>query len=403
MDKEDVTRRPLGLLLAIAVIAWGGGAAAKKPKKGSATGAADAPAAGAPTSEVVPLAEASVAASGDRTPDVRFGGRIFVRALVERPDDGEVDRVPGAPAETIGELEVASARLEAEYRWKKRLRAVLEFELRGRVRDAYVRVRATDEVQVRAGQFKQPFSVVELESAWTLPVARRGLLSDVFEDSLEITGRLPGAQVEFASDCPLVPRVRGGAWHRARRNASDDPVRTSLVDDELGLAVGGRAALRLGPVEIAAAAQSRAVQRNLNDVFQRFWAVGLDATLERGGWRAWAEVAAGSRRADPAEREPIFVAGRAIVAWRSGGLRRGDAYVEPFAMVAALDPNTSFGDDVLWEVVLGANVGFWDRWRLQAQLERRERPDGLPTSVLPISGGNFWSRTVGLVQLGVAF
>lgn len=320
--------------------------------------------------------------------NITVGGRLFFRETIES----------FFGQDWVGEAEVASARLEVRYRWKKRLRAVLEFELRGRVRDAYLRVKVMDDLHVRAGQFKVPFSLLEMESAWVLPTVRRGLFSDVMGDVFQVTGRRPGAQVEYACECPMLPRVRAGLWQSL--DAAGDPA-AARADDLFGLQAAGR--LELGPDELMAGAsfQYRQVQPVVAGVYEGFWAAGLDAHHARGPFRVWGEFAAGSQPLDttPATTStPIFVGGRLVVAWRFGGAKRGAAYVEPFASGAAVDPNLDNAKDIAWEAIGGVNAGAWDRWRLQLQVEIRRDGDESPLPIQSVA-----HRDAVLVQLGAKF
>src|SRR5258706_6010556 len=90
------------------------------------------------------------------------------------------------------DLSLQSARFGVEYRSPLRwISGQVELEVAGkpRVKDAFVE--AGKRFFVKAGQFKVPSARLELDSPWTLPLARRGLLHDLMTDWLDIAGRRP--------------------------------------------------------------------------------------------------------------------------------------------------------------------------------------------------------------------
>jgi len=75
-------------------------------------------------------------------------------------------------------------------------------------------------------------------------------------------------------------------------------------------------------------------------------------------------------------------------------------YVEPYALGAALDPDADVTTDLLWEGVLGVNVGYWRRARLSLQGEINKGQRNFPTSVF---AGPPPDRLGVILQAGVAF
>src|SRR5262249_22681941 len=109
-----------------------------------------------------------------------------------------------------------------------------------------------------------------------------------------------------------------------------------------------------------------------------YWTFGADATLDtefgKNGLRVWAELMDGAsffeHRFKPIDQfDAIFVSARAIAAFRFGGTRRETFYVEPYGMIATLDPDIDIASDVMLEQALGVNVGLWKRVRLGLELE----------------------------------
>ena len=116
--------------------------------------------------------------------------------------------------------------------------------------------------------------------------------------------------------------------------------------------------------------------------------------------RTWAEAITG--RAALLGGTGNLLSGRVVTAWRLGGADRGKAYVEPFLMLSAMDPDLDRPEDLLWEGAAGLNAGQWERWRLQAQFEVRKTSPGTPP-VLEALEESLASRRALLVQLEVGF
>ena len=100
------------------------------------------------------------------------------------------------------------------------------------------------------------------------------------------------------------------------------------------------------------------------------------------------------------DADATFVCARLITAYRFGGLLRGEAYIEPYGMVSALDPDAGISSDIAFEEVLGVNVGFWDIVRLGLQGEVVRVGRNFPRAV---SLGRLMDRTALVLQAGVQF
>ena len=82
-------------------------------------------------------------------------------------------------------------------------------------RSAFVQLRLHDgepKAEVRAGNFKMPFSAIQLTSIWTLPMADRGLIDNVLVKRLQIAGRAIGATVAVELPGAWRPAVRAGVF-----------------------------------------------------------------------------------------------------------------------------------------------------------------------------------------------
>ncbi|MBZ4417243.1 porin [Myxococcus sp. RHSTA-1-4] len=318
---------------------------------------------------------------------VEVSGRISVREAVDAPRGGAWE----------GGLSIPAARLELTYRLQKRLRAVVELDVRGELKDAFVWLNLSHGFAVRAGQFKIPLSLVELESTRRLPLVRRGLVRDVLDDALGMSGRSPGAQAEWkCGDCGLA--LLAGVYQS--RDVDDDVA----LDKGLGLMPAVRATWDLGRLEVGASALYQPTASSVAGSGSG-WMSGLDAShslsLGVGALRTWAEVRVG--------RSPLLtgtqgslLTGRLLTAFRIGGVDTGRAYVEPFVMVSALDPDLQSPDDSIWEGTGGFNVGLWKQWRLQTQFEVRRTGASFPLLLRSLDG-SLVSRRALLVQMEVGF
>ncbi len=322
---------------------------------------------------------------------VAIHGRVFLRSEVE----SQGDRAPSS------DVSLASVRAELRYRWQKWLRVIVEAELTNKpdLRDGFINAR-NKMWSVRAGQFKLPVSVIEMESPWTLPVARRGLLNDVIVDTMQIAGRRPGAEVEWRGRGVLDLRLTAGAFQGV--DASGDRLSGSLDSQS----VAGRASVSPGPIEVGVSGEWRAAEPLVGAGLRRFWSAGLDTVLDvdfgRHGLRVWGEVLGGGSwiDEDPADgRDTTFAATRAIAAWRLGGGNDGDKYIEPYVMVGVLDPNLRVGADLMREVAAGVNLGVWRRVRLTFEYEAWRVERNTP----PLLLASLQDRDAFVFQVGGAF
>jgi hypothetical protein len=271
--------------------------------------------------------------------------------------------------------------------------AEVTVELTGRVRlrDAYVQAQG-EHLRGRAGQFKPPTSPFETSSILRLPLAERGLIHEILVDRLEIGDRRPGVTVSAFDKHGVKPRLTVGAFQGSF--VSDEATReTDLLSGQTvgGQNLVGRVELDTHGVEPGVYAEYRVGTPEIlraGDSPEHFWAAGADVRLDwtfgSGGFRAWADATAGESWFVHAQKigdpEPTFVSGRAMLAYRFGGVERGAFYVEPFAMAGALDPDVDVTKDLAWEATAGVNVGFWRQGRATLQAGRQQTLENFPES-----------------------
>jgi hypothetical protein len=346
---------------------------------------------------------------------LQLKGRVFARAELAHRSETVVNTGGGLSTRDVNSLDLslASARFGIEYesplRW---LSAELELDIAGNnpeVKDAFIQ--AGKRFFVKAGNFKVPTAALELESPWSLPLVRRGLVNDLLIDWLDVAGRRPGVAVGFRCKCELKPRLTLGAFQGTTLQDVVPGDRDVQLIERTALdaqSYSARGELKIAGVQLGAWYEHRVASKLVGE-FEHFPTFGLDATLdetfERGGLRVWLDGGGGKSlyvHADKpdATKDPLFLVGRGLVGYRFGGVALGDPYLEPFGFFAVLDPDTEVVADFATEAALGVNAGYWDRGRvtLQAEMTRGQRnfPEGFLANVDP-------DRLSVLLQAGARF
>ena len=205
-----------------------------------------------------------------------------------------------------------------------------------------LRLSDAPKVDVRAGNFKMPFSAIQLESIWTLPMADRGLVDNVLVKRLQVAGRAVGGDGRRSiSERRITRRVRAGVFQG--RNDAGDPL--AVARATTGSAQDGVVRASVRPtqgVEIGASA-SRAIRGADQSLRSR------SARVRRRARRAPPIVAAGPGRIRALAEAMIgtswlvggmmpghdltrFLEARGIVAYRLGGDRKGRATSSPTSL-----------------------------------------------------------------------
>jgi hypothetical protein len=329
-------------------------------------------------------------------------GRVLVRSFSDT--ENQV---------TESDLEAENARLELRWRPRTWLRSAVEFDFAdGNLKDVYVEVRP-GRLELRAGQFKTPFSPVELESRWDLPASERGLLSDVLGDTFGITGRRPGVQVHW--DPKKGPGLAATASLQRSSSARGDRIGDEAFNNVSRdwEAMTGTARLawtgkRLG---VGGGFSLRSAEPVPSEGYQRFWTAGADLTWRidrRANLRVWTEAYAGSSWQDDDAFDGVsatFLAARVLAAWGMRIHKGHSLYLEPYAMVALFDPDASIRQDALHEVAGGVRLSGFDHLRLVVEAQSRHVSRNAPPSLglFPDDGAPNRSRTRLVAQIGAAF
>jgi hypothetical protein len=313
------------------------------------------------------------------------------------------------------DLAVRKARIDAAYTsplpW---LKGVVKLELahKPRLKDGYAQAKV-HRFAVRLGQFKMPTSVFETTSSLTLPLARRGSVSSLLKDWLDVGGRRPGVMLGYQPHLPLHPSFSVGAFQAgtateiiagsrdtdllARRSADAQSYVARVEVESKPLTFGAWYEHRLGSPALLQTA--------------RYATAGADLVLERafaqGGLRLWLDGIIGKswyrNRASSGPKEPTFASARLLAAYRIFGTSRGELYLEPFGLCGLFEPDLALKGDLSLETAVGFNVGAWRRAHLTFELESVRAERYFPTGSDGYLAGEVPNYEALLVQATAAF
>jgi hypothetical protein len=353
-------------------------------------------------------------AKSGRSHDLRLKGRILALAELSHRHEiivGTTGMLEPHDRDAL-DLALQSGRFGLTYHSPLRLvSAQLELEVAGkpRVKDAFLEAGKT--FFVRAGQFKIPASTLELESSWKLPLARRGQVHDLMTSWLDIAGRRPGVAAGYRGKGSLKPRLSVGAFQGTTLKTVVPGDRNTQLIDHANLSAqtfAARAQVSLAAVTLGAWFEQRVGSVAVGS-FSHFATLGVDAELaqrfESGALRVWVDGSAGESlyvndEMPGSDPYPWFVAGRALVGYRFGGLGSGDPYLEPFGFLALMDPDTEVVADLTTEAALGVAVGFWDRAKITLEGDFTRAGRNFPTGFLDNQNPEHMSL---LLQAGARF
>lgn len=302
--------------------------------------------------------------------ELEVAGQLFTRARGRRPDGGD----------TAWDSELSRARLKTTFRYGPWFRIDIEPDFGGGAADpadVYLQVAPVETFDVRIGQAKVPFGMLELLGRWRMPSLTRGMVSDVVSDRLGFGRRKFGARARWRDkSLPLKPSVEVGSYGELEGEVTTDLVARLAVRPTKGL-------------DVSVMGYSKADVRADGGRGQ----VGaLYAEYERKRWYLGAEVQLGRARLLSASGaatnvDATFFAARVLAARR---FAFGDFLVEPFLGADLFDPNQKTADDLGVAYRLGAN-GYWmERFRLGVEWGRQTGQFGsvvVPRSALTVLAG----------------
>lgn len=289
--------------------------------------------------------------TGQDTFELRVGAQMFLRARARRPDRGSINE----------EWDIQRARLKTSFRYGEWLRVDIEPDFGGTsadLADVFLQVNPVKGVDVRIGQAKAPWGIVEIEGRWDLPVLTRGTISEVISDRIGFGRRKFGARLRWrGKKLPMKPSVEVGTYGQQGVEIGDD----------FAARVGFRPLKKL---RVHVYGYSR---KGAQTDGRRGHGAALSVLYDRRGLYLLGEVQTGrvrllSRTGIETGVDATFLGARAIAGYE---LKVAEDFgLEPFLAGDALDTNLSTRDDIAVGFRLGFNAWWRKRLRLGVQWGR---------------------------------
>lgn len=321
-------------------------------------------------------------------------GRLQTQFSTTSVDEQELIAAGRAPASAIPSsiFETRRIRLGAELEYQKWMTGKLEAELgmaRLAIRDAYLNMAFDPRLQLRVGQFKKPFSLLQLTSSSIWPVIERGVrirgLSEslLLQDSLaggdRVLQRFRGSTV-VGEEQELLERflyqnfdlgaaVHGrfgafaynaGIFNGAGADRPDDTDEKSYAGriaykapTELPITIGGAVSYREFRVTSRPAVETRG-----GTAFEADIEVGA---FRRAGLHFLGEITVGDNLQEP---EETFLGAQGIVAYFNPVTGRRIEGLEFAGRASYGDPRQDVSGDSGWLLTPGFNVYFFGRNRV---------------------------------------
>ncbi|REG36259.1 hypothetical protein ATI61_102636 [Archangium gephyra] len=295
-----------------------------------------------------PLSEGGegTAANDEETKGLRVVpfGRVFARVSADERE--QYARSLSIASARVG-LAASLSHVEAE--------VTADLSSKSLLKDAFVRVAdGKKRLRLYGGQFKAPFLARELESAWRLPVIRRGLVADYLEDTHHLGGRRLGLMGEVSLKEAWKLKVSGGVFQGTK-------------DEDTGIRASEDAALRatVRPFKVLTLGASTYFAQAFEGA--RTYALAGDAVLKLGGLEVTGEYVNGHLPTGP------FAAQMGLASYTLPlGLVEGLA-LQPVAgaeMMQLLGPLKARG----YAFVGGFNILYSEHFKAQLQAEHALRP-----------------------------
>jgi phosphate-selective porin O/P len=342
-------------------------------------------AAGAPPADAVPAEPAAVESAapagkkkkkkldGDKSPsddDAVGGGRLSLGARLMMGFEYRARRPAGAqtdPASSAYAFDIRQIRLSAKGDLSDQFRANVSFDLADALspdpgagyqsppylRTATIEWRPSKEFRLRVGRFKRPFSHLELESASTLPILRRGLFNGLALEDSQWGDRAIGM---MATGRVSTPKLR---WYLSVTN----PNWSSTIDSQ-GVDVTGRVEWSaLGGLVLGANAAYKYIELGTEEVHEV--AYGGDVALKLGDAHFLVEANNAPRTFEtdrPRALGVLFMFNYELALTSIWGL-------EPVFFVEYADADTGVLQNESLRLVFGVNLLGYDGFRIMPQLD----------------------------------
>jgi hypothetical protein len=271
------------------------------------------------------------------------------------------------------EFYIKRARVQFEWVPVKWLKAVIELEASEAIegsllRDAFVRVSPMRQLELQVGQFKKPFSGLELLSPSKRKLIDRGPGNGLVVEDLMYGDRDLGVQVSGRLVKSIKLDYAVGAFNGSGPNLGD-PGRSKDLAARLELRP-------VKPLELAANGSFKffADLERQPGKPSRAWAAGLDARLTLGGFRLYVEGLVGQNHAAyisaapgseiTADNPPEFLNALGVISYKHEFDVSWGFAIEPAFKAELLEPSTVFVDDHVLAFTPGLNTYFGEHFRL---------------------------------------
>ncbi len=303
-------------------------------------------------------------------------------------------------SETAGdpsnEIAISMARVKLLWREGKWLRARLQFDVdqlfeeeksRAMLRDAWVELRLNRALRLRLGQFKRPFSALELRGRSSLEVISRGPANGLLIEDLGFGDRDLGLQIsgDFGRSKRQVSYALGAFNGTGRNqpetdgNGAKDIVGRVTARARRWLTFGANASVKLFDTETVGYYPSWS------------WMTGVDMTIERKGLFVLVEALYGLNHdrcalafePDECRAEndrvgvPRAAAVSALVAYRFDLGTSLELALEPVVKGEVLMPDDGLDKALAGQASVGANLHFGKHVRLMVHGDLRRVDDAL--------------------------
>lgn len=318
--------------------------------------------------------------------DLKIGARLY--ALWTVTDDTD---------DPANEFSVAMARVKFDWRYAKLIRGVLQADFEQLLdeanedpllRDMYVQIRPLRQLRVRVGQFKRPFSRLELRGRSRLELVKRGPSNDWLIEDLKFGDRDIGLMLEgrFGNGKRNI-EYAAGIFNGAGKNDKETDLNGAK---DYAVRLQGKPADWLS---LGVSSSFKTVDVHSIAYYPEFaWAYGADARLKLGSFSLLAEGLFGQNHDRcaaaniPAECREQVDGGDLPHSWSAVLLgayqfdlgTKARLKLQPLIKLELLQPNTDLDDADVLSIVVGTNLKIARHVRVMVQGELLEAGPGLP-------------------------
>jgi hypothetical protein len=346
-----------------------------------ARGAEPAPAAEPAPEEISPDDDGDGGVAIGQSKKIKIGGRVHAgyemrreAPLLTDPESGDI--LETTKRDTKNKFLVKRARIKLSWRPEDWLLAVVQVDVAEALvvggsilRDAYVHLSPLDQLQIRIGQFKKPFSGLELQSPAKLRVIERGpgikyIVEDLLYGERDLGLQLSGRLVKAVKLDYSIGVFNGSGPNIEEMDNSKDLVARVQIQPikQLELGLNGSFKFFSDP---KADSDGRQLQPS------RAFAGGGDVRVQVKRFRFYAEgivaqdhEAYGINSAADADNVPLSFVALAMVSYRFKFKTDAKFALEPLFKAELFDPDKKIIADHLWVFTPGVNAYIGDYFHL---------------------------------------